>query len=920
MIKKSDDQGLFSKFRSSLRTWLTAYILLIALIPALAVSISNFIIAQRNLNQQAALRTAQNFERVEIITEKFLAQFPEDILVLRDTFPVQAIFRSVENGGVDPASQDSYGTWVSRLTQTFTSLVAVKPEYQQIRLLDENGAEIARVDFYDDQILIPWEEELINSGQTDYFQETKELSQGQIHISSIQINDEYPDISQLAEPIMRYSTPVYNNRGEFKGVITTSTYASQIVGRLRINERSSTTNSAGYIFANSDGSYIYDLSNSDEFPILDSGQKNIFNEVSSLAQNLNGENSSTLVSEEIVEDQAAVSSQITQRLDLFTGLSQREKNIFYFDRSTSEYVALQQIHFDGSQPDRHFKLLYTVPQNEILGITLYTRLIPYLLFGFLVAAIATFSGFALARNISKPILAISRAATSLAEMSIDKDMQRLSQTLLEVDRDDEIGNLEVSFNQMAEILSSVYVDLEQRIEEQNRVLGMLTISGQMSERITTILDEKELLDTALATLKEQFNLYHVAILLLDEDQRKLNFAFGSDEQSQRLIESRESIALDHPSSLVARAAQQRQVVLVNDVSLEPKFLAHPQITKTKSELSIPLMVHNELLGVLDIQENEKNRFEDNDVSLFVSIGRQLAIAIDNAKLFDNFQKSREQLTVALDNAVQSDKAKDEFVARVSHELRTPLGVILGNAEMIQDEMYGDINEDQFERLDDIIDSSAHLTELVNQLLDSSKLDSGKIEPRYQKFDLYELSHVVQKQMKSLAKQKQIDLNLNYDESLPDEITSDPLLIRQMIINLVGNAIKFTEVGDISINLLRKDHENFSIIVTDSGIGIPAKYQQTVFEPFRQVDGSKTRNQGGTGLGLSITKRMAEILGGTIELKSKEGVGSQFTITLPFKKTDSSALQPVKKQSGLLPEFEQGSELEPIVISDKKGLK
>ena len=113
-----------------------------------------------------------------------------------------------------------------------------------------------------------------------------------------------------------------------------------------------------------------------------------------------------------------------------------------------------------------------------------------------------------------------------------------------------------------------------------------------------------------------------------------NFAFGSDSQSQQLIDSRESISLDHPNSLVARAAQQKEVVLVNDVSLEPKFLPHPLITKTKSELSIPLMIHKQLIGVLDIQEDEANRFDDKDVSLFVSIGRQLAIAIDNAQGWD----------------------------------------------------------------------------------------------------------------------------------------------------------------------------------------------------------------------------------------------------------------------------------------------
>lgn len=912
MIKQSRTQSFFANFRSSLRTWITAYILLIALIPAFAVSVSSFLIAQRNLNNQEARSIAQEFERISITTEAFLAQFPQDLVILRDSFSTQAIFRSLENGGIDPASQDTYTTWVGRLTLTFANTAENLPGYQQIRLLDAEGNEIVRTDFYEGQVVIPWDEELINSADTDYFQAAKALSPGEIYISSIELNKDYADFEPLNVPVMRYSTPIFNNSQEFQGVLTTSVYASAIIERLQTNDQSQQSPNRSYILADTNGNYLYNLNNAGSVTFLENSAQNIFEDLPNLSEKIN-----------LLDDTATNSEFTIQNSNDQMPNGQSAKSIFYLESRTgnlvNEYVSLQQIYFDSGNTERHFQLLHTVPQNEIQGLSILARLVPYLLFGILVAVIAVLSGLSLARNISKPIVAVSQAATNLAQVSKDRNMHRLPQTLLEVDRKDELGDLEISFNQMTETLSSTYVDLEQRIEQQRHVLNMLTISGQVSEKVTTILDKNELLGTALSMLKEQFNLYHVAILLLDEEGTKLSFAFGSDKQSRQLIESRESIALDHPNSLVARAAQQKQVILVNDVSLEPQFLPHPLITETKSELSIPLMVHGQFIGVLDIQEDEVNRFDDADSSLFVSIGRQLAIAIHNAQLFEKFQQSREQLTVALDKAVQSDKAKDEFIARVSHELRTPLGAILGNAEMIQDEMYGDINSEQSERLDDIIDSSSHLTTLVNQLLDSSKLDSGKIDPNYQKFNLYELTYVVQKQMKPLAKQKELDLILRYDEQLPNEVTSDPLLIRQMIINLVGNAIKFTDVGEISINLSRNDQKSFALTVTDSGIGIPAKDQNTIFEPFRQVDGSKTRTRGGTGLGLSITKRMVEILGGTIELISTEGVGSQFIIILPLKKGGSSSLKPIKRQSGILPEFEKSTELEPISISEKHSL-
>ena len=484
-------------------------------------------------------------------------------------------------------------------------------------------------------------------------------------------------------------------------------------------------------------------------------------------------------------------------------------------------------------------------------------------------------------------------------------------------------------------LTGVASDITQQRESdvsRERFIDMLATSAQISEQITTILRPDELVETVLPLLKKKYRLYHAAVLLLDEDEAKLNFAFGSDERARKLKESREAITLDHPHSIIARAARRKRVVLVNDVSIEPNFLPHPLITETKAELAIPLLVHNRLIGVLDIQENIVNRFEESDVDLFVSIGRQLAIAINNAFLFEKFEESELQLTRALEKAVQSDKAKDEFLARVSHELRTPLGVILGYAEMMQDEMYGEVTDEQVERLDDIIKSSAHLTELVNQLLDSAKMDSGKIVPIFKTFEFYELIHDIYKQMDALALRKGLKFTVKYARTLPKMVYSDPMLIRQMLINLISNAVKFTDDGGITLDVVHIEANRMALIVKDTGIGIPREFQQKVFDPFQQVDGTITRTRGGTGLGLAITKRIAEMLGGEVSLVSAEGQGSQFTITLPL---EVEKLQPEfdhdpaltngnGSHAGLqaaaprnqLPEFEKGSELEPLAHTEK----
>ncbi len=461
-------------------------------------------------------------------------------------------------------------------------------------------------------------------------------------------------------------------------------------------------------------------------------------------------------------------------------------------------------------------------------------------------------------------------------------------------------------------LTGVASDITQQREsdiDREKYIDMLSTSAQISEQITTILDSAELIETILPLLKKKYNLYHAAVLIVDEEAQTLKFAFGSDERSRMLSEKREFISLNHPSSLIARAARRKRIVVANDVTLEPNYLPHPVLIETKSELAIPLMIQNQLIGILDIQESEVDRFSDSDVNLFASVSRQIAVAINNAQLFEKFQESEANLKNALSRAVASDKAKDEFLARVSHELRTPLGVILGYAEMIQDEVYGDVSEEQSERLDDIIHSSSHLTELVNQLLDSAKYESGKIEPIYKSFNIHDLAKTVHQQMDALAKKKELNLVLKIGENMPDFVHSDSTLIKQMMINLIGNAVKFTESGTVQLDLHRRGENKFSIIVKDTGVGIPAAYQDKIFEPFHQVDGSKTREHSGTGLGLAITKRMAEILGGGIGLVSIDGQGSQFTISLPIGDVQPSAeREPLVRNKQIL----QKAKKEPVI--------
>lgn len=246
------------------------------------------------------------------------------------------------------------------------------------------------------------------------------------------------------------------------------------------------------------------------------------------------------------------------------------------------------------------------------------------------------------------------------------------------------------------------------------------------------------------------------------------------------------------------------------------------------------------------------------------------------------KQAEEALMMARDRAIEASQLKTELLAKVSHELRTPLGAILGYAEMLQEGVYGPITQQQQISIQEIVTSARHLTTLVNELLDQAQLDAGKLRLNITSFAPAELITQIHPQMNTLARAKGLNLVHNIAADLPPTITGDPARLQQILINLVGNAIKFTRQGTIQIALYRPDTIHWAMQVSDTGPGIPPEAQSYIFEPFGQVDGSITREYTGTGLGLSIVKQLAHLMGGEISLESDLGQGSRFTVLLPIE--------------------------------------
>jgi PAS domain S-box-containing protein len=245
------------------------------------------------------------------------------------------------------------------------------------------------------------------------------------------------------------------------------------------------------------------------------------------------------------------------------------------------------------------------------------------------------------------------------------------------------------------------------------------------------------------------------------------------------------------------------------------------------------------------------------------------------------KQAQDALRIARDQALEASRAKSQLLSKVSHELRTPLGGILGYAELLRDEIFGELNAQQKKGANEIMDSANYLTEMVNELLDEAQMQANTLILHERKFSPSALLKGSTSGMEVLAQKKGLQLSSSIDEMMPDELYGDDHRLRQIIINLVGNAIKFTKTGAVKIHFQCLDQNYWQIQVADTGMGIPKEAQPYIFDPFRQVSEAITPDNRGIGLGLAITNQLVQLMNGRILLDSEPGRGTMFTIILPI---------------------------------------
>ena len=412
------------------------------------------------------------------------------------------------------------------------------------------------------------------------------------------------------------------------------------------------------------------------------------------------------------------------------------------------------------------------------------------------------------------------------------------------------------------------------LEETERRATQLAAASEVARDATSILDVDQLLHETVQLISEQFGFYHAGVFLVDDKREYAVFRAASSEGGRRMLARGHKLEVGKVG-MVGYVTDTGKPRIALDVGKDAVHFVNPDLPETRSEMTLPLRVHGEVIGALDVQSTEAAAFTDEDVAVLQTMADQLANAIENARLFGEIEQTAERLK-------ELDRLKSQFLANMSHELRTPLNSIIGFSRVILKGIDGPLNDLQRTDLQAIYESGQHLLGLINDVLDVSKIEAGKMELTFESVDLHEIIKGVMSTAIALVKDKPIALQQSIAPGLP-VVRGDARRIRQVCLNLVSNAAKFTEQGFIHLAAEARPNEVL-ISVADSGVGIPLEQIEKIFEPFTQVDSSSTRRAGGTGLGLSISKQFVEMHGGRIWVESTLGGGSIFYFTLPIEQT------------------------------------
>ncbi|MBN1259162.1 MAG: GAF domain-containing protein [Anaerolineae bacterium] len=510
----------------------------------------------------------------------------------------------------------------------------------------------------------------------------------------------------------------------------------------------------------------------------------------------------------------------------------------------------------------------------------------------LTTALLILLSIVITRLIARPILRLSTAAEEVARGNLHNQVNLKNLTFsFGIGDNDELGLLAASFNSMVVQLRDLYGHLEAKVAA--RTLELQT-AADTARAVSASLDLEKVLNESVTIIQRQLSLSHVSVFLIKRSANAVVARSAAGIGAAALLAEEVQLTIGSRSMVGTTAATGKPRVSQN-VQNDPFFHHLSTLPGVGAAAAVPLHAGEVLMGVLYVQNETPHSLHPDMVNLLDTLADQIAVGVQNAHLYEKQREIAEHLA-------KVDRLKTEFLANMSHELRTPLNSIIGFSKILLKGLEGPLTEAQAQELQIINNAGQHLLSLINDMLDISRINAGKVDLIYEAVDLSGIIASAIATTAPLIKEKPITLRTEIAEELP-MLYADRRRIKQIMLNLLSNAAKFTEQGAITVYARKTEAINpvterlesmVEIQVHDTGIGIPRDKLSEIFKEFTQVDSSMTRRTGGTGLGLSITKKLVELHGGSIWVESEVGKGSHFGIQLPLNTPDSSVSLELKE--------------------------
>jgi signal transduction histidine kinase len=436
----------------------------------------------------------------------------------------------------------------------------------------------------------------------------------------------------------------------------------------------------------------------------------------------------------------------------------------------------------------------------------------------------------------------------------------------------EVALLSAFANQSAIAIQNarLYSTVNQRLTE---VSMLYTLANEISYS----LDLDVVLDSIVNTLKRVLDCRSSCIFLLDKENTWLSIQASSGIKPKWQRDARMRLG----EGIAGKVAQEAKPRYIPDTFVDPDFITFDP--SVRSLLVVPLMVAGRVIGTLNVDDSKPNAFSSDEGRLLSIAAAQVAVQIDNARLYNDLKERADKLAQAYEELQEASRLKSEFVQNVSHELRTPLTFVKAYVDLLLENTLGPLSESQREKLEIVSNRTDAIVQLIDDIFSLQRLERDRLQ--LVPLSMEQVARVSLKSAEMKARVGGLELVEDFEPGLR-QVMGDRIRLNQVFDNLIHNAIKFSPDGGTITVRIRSDDRYARVEVIDPGIGIPKDKQDKIFERFYQVDGSSKRRFGGTGLGLAIVKEIVQAHSGTVAVESELGQGSTFSFLIPFVLSES----------------------------------